>query len=134
MCFGKFNTFSLIGFLRSLLPLILGSIYLHKSLFLALVLNTLFHMSYFKGDLSVISFKRLIKAIFLFKGAKNVFLVINCIKHFRLLIIRIFKVKISKNHILRIFLSRGGNFGTLLLRRLCRTYAAFYSTPLLWLL
>ena len=51
--------------------------------------------------------KRLIKAIFLFKGVKNGFLVINCIICFWLLIVKIFKEKIFKNHTLGIFL-RGG--------------------------
>ena len=55
----------------------------------------------------MISLKRLIKAIFLLKGIKGVFLAINRIKYLRLLIIRFFKEKISKNHTSLIFLSRG---------------------------
>ena len=46
------------------------------------------------------------KAISLFKGAKNVFLIINCITRLWLLIIKFFKVKKSKNHTSQIFLSR----------------------------
>ena len=49
----------------------MGSICAHKSLLLALVLNLLSHAFYSKGDISVISLKGLIKAIFLFKGAKR---------------------------------------------------------------
>ena len=64
-------TFGLIGFLRSFLPLILGSIYAYKSLLLALVLNSLSHASHFKGDINTISLKGLIEAISLFKGAKR---------------------------------------------------------------
>ena len=40
----------------------------HKLLLLALVLSLFSHASHFKGDISVISLKGLIKAIFLFKG------------------------------------------------------------------
>ena len=58
----------------------MGSICAHKSLLLALVLNSLSHASYSEGDINVISFKGLIKAIFLFKGAKGVFLAVNRIK------------------------------------------------------
>ena len=71
MCFGKSNTFGLVGFLRSFLLLILGSMYAHKLLLLALVLSTSSHASYFKGDVNVISLKGLIKAISLFEGAKR---------------------------------------------------------------
>ena len=52
----------------------MGSIYAHKSLFLALVLSLSSHASYSKGDVNVISLKGLIKAIFLFKSVnKRVF-------------------------------------------------------------
>ena len=53
----------------------------HKSLLLALVLNLSSHASYSKRDVNMISLKGLIKAIFLFKGAKGVFLAINYIKN-----------------------------------------------------
>ena len=53
------------------------------------------------------SLGRLIKAIFLFEGVKNMVLVINYIKRLRLLIFRYFRVKIYKNHTLRASL-RGG--------------------------
>ena len=43
----------------------------YKSLLLALVLSLLSHVSYSKGDINVISLKGLIKAIFLFEGAKR---------------------------------------------------------------
>ena len=43
----------------------------YKSLLLALVLSLLSHASYFKGDVSVISLKGLVKTIFLFKGVKR---------------------------------------------------------------
>ena len=46
----------------------MGLMYAHKLLLLALVLNSLSHASYFKGDISVMSLKGLIKAISLFKG------------------------------------------------------------------
>ena len=49
----------------------MGSMCAHKSLLLALVLSSLSHMSYFKGDVSVISLRGLVKAIFLFKGVKR---------------------------------------------------------------
>ena len=71
MCFGKSNTFSLIDLSRSFLPSVLGSICTHRSLLLALVLNTSSHASYSKGDVNVTSLRGLIKAIFLFKGAKR---------------------------------------------------------------
>ena len=54
----------------------MGSICAYKSLLLALVLNLLSHVSYFKGDINIISLKGLIKAIFLFKGIKR--RVFNC--------------------------------------------------------
>ena len=54
----------------------MGSMYTHKSLLLTLVLNLLSHASHSKGDISVISFRGLIKAIFLFKGVKR--RVFNC--------------------------------------------------------
>ena len=77
MCFKKSDTFSLICFPRSLSPLILKLIYPYRSLLLALILSFLFYTSYFKGDINAIFLKRLIKAIFLFKGAKNVFLIVS---------------------------------------------------------
>ena len=43
----------------------------YKSLLLALVLNSLSHVSHFKRDISVIFLRGLIKAIFLFKGIKR---------------------------------------------------------------
>ena len=49
----------------------MGLIYVYKSLLLALVLSLLFHASYFKGDVNVISLKGLIKIIFLFEGVKR---------------------------------------------------------------
>ena len=49
----------------------MGLIYAYKSLLLALVLNSLSHASYFKGDVSVMSLRGLIEAIFLFKGIKR---------------------------------------------------------------
>ena len=102
----------------------------YRLLLLVLVLSALSYAFYFKGDVNVTSFKGLIKAIFLFKGVNNVFLIINCIKCFWLLIVRFFREKISKNYILRIFLSKG-DFSTTSFGRLCRTRAAPYFTPLL---
>ena len=58
----------------------MGSMYAYKLLLLALVLSTSSHASHFKGDVSVISLRGLIEAIFLFDGVKGVFLVINRIK------------------------------------------------------
>ena len=58
----------------------MGSICAHKSLLLALVLSLSSHASHSKGDVNMISLKGLIKAIFLFKGAKGVFLTVNRIK------------------------------------------------------
>ena len=49
----------------------MGLIYAHKLLLLALVLNLLSHASYSKRDVNIIFLKGLIKAIFLFKGAKR---------------------------------------------------------------
>ena len=43
----------------------------HKSLLLALVLSSSSHVSYSKGDVNIISLRGLIKAIFLFEGAKR---------------------------------------------------------------
>ena len=43
----------------------------YKSLLLALVLNLLSYVYYFKADINIISFKGLIKAIFLFKDIKK---------------------------------------------------------------
>ena len=54
----------------------MGSICAYKSLLLALVLSLLSHASHFKGDINVIFFKGLVKAIFLFKGVKR--RVFNC--------------------------------------------------------
>ena len=53
------------------MPLILGSMYAHKSLLLALVLNLLSHASHSKGDVSMISLRGLVEAISLFKGVKR---------------------------------------------------------------
>ena len=71
----------------------------HRLLLLALVLSTLSYVSYFERNISVMSLRRLVKAIFLFKSVKSVVLVINCIKRLWLLIIRFFKVRIFKNYI-----------------------------------
>ena len=49
----------------------MGLIYTHKSLLLALVLSSLSHASHSEGDISVMSLRGLIEAIFLFKGAKK---------------------------------------------------------------
>ena len=46
----------------------MGSICAHKLLLLALVLSLLSHVSYFEGDVNVMSFRGLVKAIFLFEG------------------------------------------------------------------
>ena len=62
------------------MPLILGSIYPYKLLFLALVLSTLSYASHFKRDINVISFKGLIEVISMVKSIKNVLLIINYIK------------------------------------------------------
>ena len=53
------------------MPLVVGSMYAHKLLLLALVLSLLSHVSHFKGDVNVIFLRGLIKAIFLFKGVKR---------------------------------------------------------------
>ena len=49
----------------------MGSMCAYKLLLLTLVLNSLSHASHFKGDINVMSFKGLIKAISLFKGVKR---------------------------------------------------------------
>ena len=49
----------------------MGSMCAYKSLLLALVLNLLSHASHSKGDISVMSLRGLIKAIFLFEGVKK---------------------------------------------------------------
>ena len=49
----------------------MGSICAHKSLLLALVLSSSSHASYSEGDISVMSLKGLVKAIFLFEGVKR---------------------------------------------------------------
>ena len=49
----------------------MGLMCAYKSLLLALVLSLLSYAFYFKGDISVISFRGLIKAISLFKGVKR---------------------------------------------------------------
>ena len=49
----------------------MGLMCAHKSLLLTLVLSLLSYASHSKGDVNVISLKGLIKAIFLFKGAKR---------------------------------------------------------------
>ena len=127
MCFEKSDTFGLISLPRSFFPSVLESIYPYRLLLLALILSILSHKSHSKEDISAISLKRLIKVIFLFKGVKSVFLIINCIKYFRLLIIRFFKVKIFKNHTLWIFL-RGR---TLVLLHLngCACYTSWVILP-----
>ena len=53
------------------MPSVVGLMCAHKLLLLALVLGLLFHASYSEGDINVISLRGLIKAIFLFKGAKR---------------------------------------------------------------
>ena len=73
MCFEKSNTFGLVGFSTSFLPLILGLMCAHRSLLLALVLSFSSHASYFKGDVNVTSLRGLIKAISLFEGAKKAY-------------------------------------------------------------
>ena len=95
ICFRKSDIFGLIGFLRSFLLLVLGSMCPYKSLFLALVLSTLFYAFHSERDVHVMSLRGLIKAIFLFKGVKSVFLVINCIKCLRLLTVRFFKESVT---------------------------------------
>ena len=62
------------------MSLVLGSIYAHRLLLLALVLSTLSHVSHSKGDVNVMFLRGLIEAIFLFDGVKGVFLAINRIK------------------------------------------------------
>ena len=49
----------------------MGSMCAHKSLLLALVLNSLSYASYFEGDINIIFLRGLIKVIFLFKGVKR---------------------------------------------------------------
>ena len=49
----------------------MGLICAYKSLLLALILNLSSYASHFKGDVNMISFKGLIKAIFLFEGVKR---------------------------------------------------------------
>ena len=49
----------------------MGLMCAHKSLLLALVFNLLSHASHSKGDINVISFRGLVKAIFLFEGVKR---------------------------------------------------------------
>ena len=59
----------------------------------------------------MIYLRKLVEAISLFKGVKNVFLIINYIKsglRFSVINCQIFNVKIFENHISRIFLRRGG--------------------------
>ena len=73
MCFGKSDTYSLIGFSRSFLLLILGSMCPHRSLLLALVLSTSSHASYSEGDVSVTSLRRLVEAISLVESTGSVF-------------------------------------------------------------
>ena len=49
----------------------MGLMCAHKSLLLALVLSSLSHASHSEGDISVTSFKGLVKAISLFEGVKR---------------------------------------------------------------
>ena len=49
----------------------MGLICAYKLLLLALVLNSSSHASYSERDVNIISLRGLIKAIFLFKGAKR---------------------------------------------------------------
>ena len=49
----------------------MGSIYAHKLLLLALVLNSLSYASHSEGDVNVMFLRGLIEAIFLFEGAKR---------------------------------------------------------------
>ena len=53
------------------MQLVLGLIYAHRSLLLALVLNLSSHVFHFKRDINIISLSGLIKAISLFKGVKK---------------------------------------------------------------
>ena len=71
MCFKKSDTFGLVVFSRSFLLLILVSIYAHRLLLLALILNSSSHVSHFKRDVNVMFLRGLIKAISLFKGVKR---------------------------------------------------------------
>ena len=73
MCFGKFDTFGLIGFSRNFLLLILGLMCAYRLLFLALVLSTLSYASYSEGDINMTSLRGLIEAISLVKSVRNVF-------------------------------------------------------------
>ena len=73
MCFRNSNTFDLISLSRSFLPLVLGSIYAHRSLLLALVLNTLSHASHSEEDINTTSLRGLIEPISLVKSVRNVF-------------------------------------------------------------
>ena len=75
----------------------MGSICAHKSLLLALVLSSSSHASYSKGDVNVISLRGLIKAIFLFEGAKR------RVFGFRLLTVRFFREKYLKPHFGNVF-------------------------------
>ena len=49
----------------------MGSICAYKLLLLALVLNLLSYAFYFKGDVSVMSLRGFVEAIFLFEGVKR---------------------------------------------------------------
>ena len=83
----------------------------HRSLLLALVLNSLSHAFYSKGDINVISLRGLIKAISLFKSVKRRVFGYKSYKKrftaFRLLIIRFFREKISETTLCE-HLSGGG--------------------------
>ena len=71
MYFKKSDIFGLVGFSRSFLLLVLGSMCAHRLLFLALVLNSLSYAFYFKGDVNVIFLRALVKVIFLFQAVKR---------------------------------------------------------------
>ena len=49
----------------------MGLMCAYKSLLLTLVLNSLSHASHSEGDVSVMSLRGLVKAIFLFEGVKR---------------------------------------------------------------
>ena len=78
----------------------------HKSLLLALVLSSLSHASYFKGDVSVTFLRGLIEAIFLFKGVKRCVFGYKSYKKrfavFWLLIVRFFREKYLKPYFVNV--------------------------------
>ena len=105
--FGKSDAFGLVGFSRSFLPLVVGSICAYKSLLLALVLSLLSHVSHFEGDVSVIFLRGLIEVIFLFKGVKRCVFSCKLYKKrfygFWLLIIKFFREKYLKLYFVNVF-------------------------------